>query len=276
MDVWREYVAKFTLDELFSPTQEVPAPPKKTPQPVEQEEDMFPPMPRGTSRGSILALLREINQLMKKGIDFLEGRKKDVTSSKTETSVTPAPPPAPETYEQEEIQKKTALQVINDMVKARLTQKEVEILGDTGKRTGGRSTSEEYKLLEARGLKVLSVNISNLRLDPSLDNQIIQQWSASWLVNAKTESEQIDRKRNIVETSAREQALINYAEVLSREINELARSKQPEIKEMLKTLLFRTRALIRSGEHSDQLRRRMSLELQEIEYMIKWMEANGK
>ena len=276
VDVWREYVAKFTLDELFSPTQEVPAPPKKTPQPVEQEEDMFPPMPRGTSRGSILALLREINQLMKKGIDFLEGRKKDVTSSKTETSVIPAPPPAPETNEQEEIQKKTALQVINDMVKARLTQKEVEILGDTGKRTGGRSTSEEYKLLEARGLKVLSVNISNLRLDPSLDNQIIQQWSASWLVNAKTESEQIDRKRNIVETSAREQALINYAEVLSREINELARSKQPEIKEMLKTLLFRTRALIRSGEHSDQLRRRMSLELQEIEYMIKWMEANGK
>ncbi len=104
---------------------------------------------------------------------------------------------------------------------------------------------------------------------------MIRQWSATWLVNAKSESGQIDRKRNIIETSAREQALIKYAEVLSREINDLATKRQPEIRDMLKTLFMRTRALIRSGKHSDTLRPRMSLELQEIEDMIKWMEANG-
>jgi len=280
VDVWREYVAKFTLDELFSPTLTVPAPLKKLPEPVEQEEDMFQPLTLGSARGSlqgsIVALLREINLLMKRGIELLEGKKIVQDSSKTESPNIPASTPAPETNYQEEVKKKTALQVINDMVKARLTQEEVDILNDTGGREAGKTISEELKLLEARGLKVQSVSIGNLRLDPSLDEQIIRQWSASWLVNAKTESEQIDRKRNIVETSAREQALIDYAEVISREINELSKRRQPEIKEMLKTLLFRTRALIRSGEHSDQLRRRMSLELQEIEDMIKWMEANGK
>jgi len=280
VDVWREYVAKFTLDELFSPTLTVPAPLKKLPEPVEQEEDMFQPLTLGSARGSlqgsIVALLREINLLMKRGIELLEGKKIVQDSSKTESPNIPASTPAPETNYQEEVKKKTALQVINDMVKARLTQEEVDILNDTGGREAGKNISEELKLLEARGLKVQSVSIGNLRLDPSLDEQIIRQWSASWLVNAKTESEQIDRKRNIVETSAREQALIDYAEVISREINELSKRRQPEIKEMLKTLLFRTRALIRSGEHSDQLRRRMSLELQEIEDMIKWMEANGK
>jgi len=280
VDVWREYVAKFTLDELFSPTLTVPAPLKKLPEPVEQEEDMFQPLTLGSARGSlqgsIVALLREINLLMKRGIELLEGKKIVQDSSKTESPNIPASTPAPETNYQEEVKKKTALQVINDMVKARLTQEEVDILNDTGGREAGKNISEELKLLEERGLKVQSVSIGNLRLDPSLDEQIIRQWSASWLVNAKTESEQIDRKRNIVETSAREQALIDYAEVISREINELSKRRQPEIKEMLKTLLFRTRALIRSGEHSDQLRRRMSLELQEIEDMIKWMEANGK
>lgn len=280
VDVWREYVAKFTLDELFSPSLTVPAPLKKLPEPVEQEEDMFQPLTLGSARGSlqgsIVALLREINLLMKRGIELLEGKKIVQDSSKTESPNIPASTPAPETNYQEEVKKKTALQVINDMVKARLTQEEVDILNDTGGREAGKNISEELKLLEERGLKVQSVSIGNLRLDPSLDEQIIRQWSASWLVNAKTESEQIDRKRNIVETSAREQALIDYAEVISREINELSKRRQPEIKEMLKTLLFRTRALIRSGEHSDQLRRRMSLELQEIEDMIKWMEANGK
>ena len=283
VDVWREYAAKFTLDELFSPTQEIPATPKSLPQPVAQEEDMFQPLTQGVARGSmqgsIVALLREINLMMKRAIELLEGKRTVLDSSKTETPNIPASTPAPETNNQEEAQqKKTALQVINDMVKARLTQEDVNILNDTGGREAGKNISEEFKLLEARGLKVLSVSISNLRLDPSLDEQIIRQWSASWLVNAKAESDQIDRKRNIIETSTQENTQIEYAVTISREINAFASKEEPrgKIKEMLRTLILRTRAIIRSGEHSDQLRRRMSLELQEIEDMIRWLEANGK
>jgi len=278
VDVWREYAAKFTLDELFMPTQPVPAQPEKLPPHVELEEESYQHLWRGTARaslqGSIVALLREINLLMKSAIDRLEEKREDKTPKKVETPETPTP----DTSKKKEPELKTALQVINDMVKARLTQREVDYLDDTGKRNEKEKPvgSEEYKILEARGLKVLNVSISNLRLNPTLDEQLIKQWSASWLVNAKSESDQIDRKLNIVETSAREQALIKYAEVISREINEQAKKGQPEIKGMLKTLLLRTRALIRSGEHSDQLRRRMSLELQEIEDMIKWMEVNGK
>jgi hypothetical protein len=276
VDVWREYAAKFTLDELFSPTQTVPPPPEKLPEPAEGEENLFQPLPTGAARvsfqGGIVTLLREINLIMKKAIERLEGKKEEKTLPKTE-----APPtPAPDKNKPKEPQERTALQVINDMVKARLMQAEVDRLNDTGKRAGGMHKSDEFKLLEARGLKVHNVSIGNLRLNPTVDEQLIKQWSANWLTNAKAESEQIDRKLNIIETSAREQALIKYAEVISSEINGLARKRQPEIKDTLKTVLMRTRALIRSSEYSDQLRRRMSLELQEIEDMIKWVEANGK
>lgn len=276
VDIWREYVAKFTLDELFSPTQTVPPQPEKLPQPPEKEENLFEPLPtglaRGSMQGSVLTVLREINLLMQWAIDRLEGKKEKKTPQKTETPGTSAP----DDGRKKEPQMKTALQVVNDMIKARLTQTEVDILDDNGRRVGTTVGSEEYKLLEARGLKVQSVSVSNLRLDPKVDEQLIKQWSASWLVNAKAESDQIDRKRNIAETAARETALIKYAEVISREINELAKKRQPEVKDTLKTLLMRTRALIRSGENSDQLRRRMGLELQEIEDMIKWVETNGK
>lgn len=278
VDVWREYAGKFTLDELFSPDQIVPPSPESLPQPPEKEEDLFEPLPAGTARssfqGGFATLLRELNLLMKWGIERLEEKKEEKPSPKIEASE-PAPPVADNSREP---QKKTALQVINEMVKARLTQPEVDVLDDTGKRDGSKTRSIEYGLLEARGLKLQSVSIGNLRIDPTVDEQLIKQWSASWLGNAKAESEQIDRKRNIVEISTREKAQIDYAVTISREINAFAEKEKPKgkVREMLRTLILRSRAMIRSGDHSDQLRRRMSLELQEIEDMIKWVEANGK
>ena len=71
--------------------------------------------------------------------------------------------------------RKTALQVINEMVKARLTQPEVDILDDTGTRGQGQIPSPEYRLLQNRGLKVLVVSIGNLRLDPEIEETIIAQ-----------------------------------------------------------------------------------------------------
>jgi hypothetical protein len=129
--------------------------------------------------------------------------------------------------------------------------------------------------LKERGLKVQGVSIGSLRLNPVIDEQLIKQWAATWYLNAKTQSQQIDRERNVIEISAKEDALIKYAKLLSREVNDLTKKEKPEIKSLLKALLMRSRALIRSGEYSEQLRRRMSTELQEVEDMIKWVEENG-
>jgi hypothetical protein len=167
---------------------------------------------------------------------------------------------------------KTALQVINDMVKARLTQPRVDILDDTGRRSDETRESPEYKLLQDRGLEVLSVGIFTPRFNPAVEDQIIHQWNATWLLNAKQENALIDRERNILETTAQERAKRQYADTLSREINEAAKGSQPNEPEMLKTLVLRSRSMIRSSE---QLRRRMSTELQDIDEIIKWIEENG-
>lgn len=285
VDIWREYAAKFTLDELFSPTQEVPPSFESLLQPVEEEIDPLTRPLQVSAAGNTLQdmlakMLREINLFMAYIIKRLEHNKENKSSQKQKTTDVPEPepqkPPADNINNKKEPQQKTALQVINEMVKARLTQSEVDTLNETGKRSKGGVTSQEYLLLEARGLKVQSVSIGNLRLSSEVDEQLKKQWSTTWLANAKSESEQIERKRSIIETSARERALISYAKAISQEVNELAGKSSPEIKGTLKTLLLRSRALIRSGEYSEQLRRRMSVELQDIEDMIKWMEANGK
>jgi len=75
---------------------------------------------------------------------------------------TMAPPP----HTKSEPQKKTALQVINEMIKARLTQAEVDVFDDHGVRGEGLSPAGVCLITETR-IKVLSVGVSNLRLKPS-------------------------------------------------------------------------------------------------------------
>jgi hypothetical protein len=270
VDVWREYASKFTLDELFKPEQLVPPPPPQPPQPTEEEIDpLSRPIQvggrRDTMQDSLTRLLREINIMMNNTIQWLEGKRGNQVRK---------PVPLPEITtakfsEKNEPQSKTALQVINEMVKARLTQSEVNILDDTGTRGQGQIHSPEYGLLQNRGLKVLSVSIGNLRFDPQIEETIKRQWSATWLLNASAESEQIERRRNIIESAGQEKAIRQYADLLGHDLIQ----KKPEgVKETLKTLLMRTRTIIFAN---DQMRRRMVAEQQELEEIIKWIEGDG-
>jgi hypothetical protein len=269
VDVWREYVAKFTLDQLFKPDQVVQAPPPPIPQPTEEEIDpLSQPLQVGANRDNmrdnLARMVREVNLMMSKTIRVLEGNKQDGAKR----------PLAPQPFSLEprlkpEPLKKTALQVINDMVKARLTQADVDVLDDNGVRGQGTIPSPEYKLLQERGIEVRSVSIGNLRFNPMIEDTIIQRWSSTWLLSAKMESEQVERKRNLVETTGQEIAIRQYADFLSKD---LIQKKPVGIKETLKALLLRTRTLIMN---SPQLRQRMSEEQEDLEDIIRWIEGTG-
>ena len=135
--------------------------------------------------------------------------------------------------------------------------------------TGETTSSPEFALLQKRGLKVLSVGASNLRLNPAIEDAIINKWSGTWLYTAKEENKQIERKRNIIEAAGHEQAIRQYAEKLSME---LLRKKPQGYQETLKTLIMRTRGIFIENE---QLRSRMNDEQEVLEEIIKWMEVNG-
>lgn len=267
VDVWREYAAKFTLDQLFQPDQPVPPPPPPVPQPTEEEIDpLSQPIQVGSNRytmqTSLVRLVREVNLLMAGAIARLEGKKEEKTKRPFVHQPFPLQPNV-----KREPEKKTALQVINEMVKARLTQDEVDVLDDHGVRLQEKAPSLECKLLQERGIEVKSVTISKLRFNPAIEDTILSRWSTTWLLNAKVESEQVERKRNLVETAGQEQAIRQYADFLSKD---LMQKKPVGIKETLKTLLLRTRTLIMNNP---QLRQRMTEEQQDLEEIIRWMES---
>jgi len=269
VDVWREYASKFTLDELFTPDQLVPPPAPEQPQPTEEEIDpLSQPIlitaNQTTLQDRFAILLREVNVMLSKTIRWLDGTSK-------ENSQTPSVPVAivkPSAPEKREPVKKTALQVINDMVNARLKKPEVDVLDDHGVRGQGVVDSQEYKLLKSRGITVLSVGIGNVRLNPEIEGTIINRWSASWLENAKAESKQIERRKNIVKSSGQEKAIRQYTDLLS---TDLTRKKPFGVKETLKILLMRTRMII---INNDQLRKDMNEEQQRLEDILRWVEED--
>jgi len=268
VDVWREYVSKFTLDELFKSEQLVPHPAPQLPQPTEEEIDpLSQPLQVTSKRNSfqdnLTAFIRELNLLMDKAIKWLEG------SEKEDKKLASPPPFTSESNRKHEPQKKTALQVINEMVNARMTRSEVDFLDDHGRRGEGKIPSPEYDLLVSRGLEVNGVSIHTLRLDPEIEDAIQKRWSASWLSNANTERSQIERKRNIMESTGQEKAMRQYADLLS---SDLVRKKPVGPRDTLKILLMRTKSII---IQDDQLRKRMGDEQQELDDIIRWIEESG-
>jgi len=270
VDVWREYASKFTLDELFKPEQPLPSLPAPVPQPTDEEIDpLSQPIQVTTDQtafqGKYVQLLREVNVIINNLIRRLE-------PNQNETQPTnPAPlnlgQPAPST--RNEPAKGTALQVINEMVNARLKSPETVILDNHGIRGNGTLNSPEYDLLKKRGITVLSASIGNLKFNPEIENQIIAKWSGSWHKNASAEAKQIERRQDIVRTAGQEKAIRQYADRLS---TDLVRKNPVGVKETLKTLIMRTRTII---INDDSLRKDKDEEqlTERVEDILRWIEV---
>lgn len=264
-DLWREYISKFTLAELFETSQ--PGPKSKPPAhelPLTETQAAY--YPTAFSNGlekALTGMLRELNLVLARWADKCEK-----LGTKEAKSATPPPKPAPPT-EEKEPPPETALQTINRMIKARMTDTEVIVMDDTGKPGNDYIESQEYKLLKSRGLKVVSVSVGNLRFPPNIEDQLIRQWSTSWLANAQAERDRIERQRGFIELGGRVKSAENYALSLS---SNLLRHEPPTIKDTLKTLLLRSRDGLISD---DRLHRRASMEREELESIIQWVERNG-
>lgn len=94
------------------------------------------------------------------------------------------------------------VQIINE----RLTQPEVLDLDITGNQKNGKAPSREYQILISRGIKVLSVNLFNVKLRPETDRELVNRWNSGWLTYARQEREQIDILRRTLVEEARHQA----------------------------------------------------------------------
>jgi hypothetical protein len=266
VDLWREYLAKFTLQQLFegeqSPLPEPPAPSSLLPA---ETQALYQPT-HVASGGILVRMLREINNKLARWADHCEASGRERIKVKKEVSL--RTDDSPQSGERE---KATALQVINQMVDARMTQDRVVRLDDHGRLdlSRGSGPSKEYEILKGRGLRIHSVNISNIRLNPSVEAQLIRQWVATWMQKAKEEKAQVDRLRSFTELKAQVDGNMEYAVSIGKSLEE---ENPREQKEIIRTLLLRSRnELVKN----DRFHRQADVERETLEEIIQWVERNG-
>jgi hypothetical protein len=213
---------------------------------------------------SLAGIFHELN-----GILAGLGDQCERSEQKTVKHVLPAPKPVSEP-EAAEPQPETALQTINRMIKARMTAPKVIILDESGNPGEDFTDSLEYDLLERRGIKVVAAGVSSLRFPPNIENQLVHQWSTTWLDSAKADRQRIDRLRGFVELSGQLEAERQYAQSLS---SNLLRHRPETEKDTLKILMMRSRdELVRD----DRMHRRASMEREELEELIQRVERGGR
>jgi hypothetical protein len=265
-DLWREYLSKFTWAELFEVSQPITTLTPPAPTPVADIPQALPQAvtPSSGLEMSIAGMFHELNRFLV-GI----GDRCERSEQKTVKDVLPTSESATEP-EAAEPQPETALESINHMIKARMTAPKVILLDESGKPGEDFIDSHEYRLLERRGIKVLSAGVSSLRFPPNIEDQLVHQWSTTWLDSAKADSQRIDRLRGFVELSGQLEAERQYAQSLS---SNLLRHRPETEKDTLKVLMIRSRdELVRD----DRMHRRASMEREELEELIQRVERGGR
>ncbi len=270
-DLWREFMSKFKLMQLFEADCAMPtAIPQESPLPPAQDtEALKRPMTdrqQGTLARTVTEMLHETNHWLEKLADRCEagGGKKAVKAAAADVAARPAGGKPPDTS------RKTALQVINFMLKERMTNPKSPVLNQNGEPQTGWRESREYRLLKERGIRVTSVSVSTLRFPTKVEEQLVNQWTANWLDNARKERDRIELARSYATLSGQEKAMTGYTTDIAYSVLESKREAKG-LKETVKSLLSRSRMLL---VRNDRMHRRASNELQELEDILQWLESN--
>ena len=232
-DLWREYAAKFTLNQLFEPNQ--PALPD-IPQPAAPKVITPPPPPPPAKADPVTEMLRFINNRMEKHLQEAESELGEAEDN--EALEAESPSLAPASVAMKDSRPKTAMQIISQMVKARMTQTFVPVLDESGRLLDGRAISEEYRKIQDRGIRIISVSISTPRLTSTIEYRTIKEWTTNWLANAKAERKRIDQRTTFVTEDAKQTALKDYVNDLSAS---LIKTGPADIEAAVKILVERSR-----------------------------------
>jgi hypothetical protein len=257
VDLWREYLSKFTLSELFNPN--LPGLPD-IPQPeIPPAYVTLPKTPLLVKRGFAARLLRNINNSFERKLDNLIPKEElpdeeAITSEKTDIK------------KMGESRKQTALQIINQMMKSRLTQAVVAKLDECGRVLEGYEASSEYKKLKERGIAIINVGINRLHFNPVIESQFLEHWSTSWLAHARMDQNRIERLNSAYTEKGRQKADLDHAFALSQAITE---ENPTTISTAVKTLLRKAQSEIKLN---DRFLSHMRSELETLDDLVKWIE----
>jgi len=266
-DVWRDLLSKFTLNDLFEQKYLLPPSFPNSPRETPSDGPLYNPLkPQSKFENFLTAIVKELNRITSQLADRID------KYCKPEERV------EPEKYFKEKKadipkeKKVTGLQVINFLIRERLQKQKTAVLDQYGNyQLGQDSPSHEHEFLQGRGIRVLSVSVSNLRLPREVDAKLISQWTANWLARARAERDRLDQEEGFNHIQNEENALRDYIVQLSNDLLlQVGRNRAGDLRETLRALMLESRAVL---VNETQLYQRSSPERESLEEVIQWLET---
>lgn len=268
VDVWRDLLGNFTLNDLFEPRFLLPPSFPNPPPPILDDDPLVNPIkPQGRLADVITGIFRELNRILVRGSEWIDKK------CKPKREVQPETPPAKQKKEERSKEKKvTGLQVINFMLKERLQKQRTAILDRYGNYIPEQEQlSEEHRFLQSRGIRVLNVNVGNPRLPEEVNDRLINQWTANWLNRARAEQGRLDEEEGYNNLRGEEDALRDYILQLSRDLlAQAGRGRATELRETLRALMLESRATL---VNTSRQFRQGNPERDSLEEIIQWLET---
>ncbi len=175
-----------------------------------------------------------------------------------------------ELFEVPEGRTETTLQMVNALLKKRLSQETVDVLDDFGRPLPDVPpvASQEFERLRNMGLEVTAVFVRRLFFAPEVEEKLISQWTTLWLKNAQKERDQVERNRKLTEVRAHEEALKEFALNASQEIAQVKPDEKAPTVHALEMLVHSTFLGIR---RNTALLKRTNTEQRELADIFHWL-----
>ncbi len=129
--------------------------------------------------------------------------------------------------------------IILNQIFQQLTQPYYHLLDDYGQKLNQTNFSKEYDLLKKRGIKVISVRITDFKFPKPVEDHLQERWQTTWLDYARKESILIRRNQAIQSIAGKNQAIMDYAYGSTRELGAVSSDKNLDENEILSLLLKR-------------------------------------
>ncbi len=166
----------------------------------------------------------------------------------------------------------TALQKIQQEMRIRLTKNSYEEMDRFGKPVGAARRSKEYIMLRDKGVRVIGVSISYLKLPDKVEERLIEIWKSTWLIRARMESEFVEQQRSYETEQGKRSAMGTYAGGLTHFLGAQNPSVPMTGEQILRFLL---RGSLYTINQHGYVHRSAADEIDQIKEMLDWSEQRG-
>lgn len=168
----------------------------------------------------------------------------------------------------------TTIEYIVKKVNERLKKGLVNELDDVGTITGRRIGSREHRFIRERGIKIINVGISNVRMENTIENKFVERWTATWLQRAEEEQGYITSRQNIEKFKGQTAAQKDFSNIVIRSLYErLSPKNEPTIDPptMSESVELLVRSTLNGIIRDPNLHNHLEDEEAELVELIEWL-----